>query len=299
MCRESNGSIWPRNNTFDDLHPYEYVFADGKRDFFVTQKSDSIVRPILDVIPLTAIDSLIRRCQPFTGNASKNALREFFRRNIFAHLLIGENFALHLDSRNSGGNTSDPTNREELLSHDGYSDVWASPTRYVLHDSPLEDVHARGFEGGRTLRAILPYGVESVLRHVAQENVQDTLIDGILQVRELDEYKTVRKLLYELRSRQSTGAEKGLVTIASEINKKTNSQGTFQVIMTFPLGSDPVLPKAAFDVLRPVPRWIGARLPRQLRARWAGRYLALAGRKDEVRQDTLQHLKRIFPNTFS
>jgi hypothetical protein len=288
-----------RSLAFNDLRPYEYVFANGKRDFFVTEKSNIFVRPILEAIPQSAIDRLIYLCRDFSGETSKGALEEFFRRNLFAHLLIGENFASHLDSRNSSSESNESADPEQRRSNNGFSDVWAAPTREVLQATTPGQAEFGQLDKNNDISVILPYGVETVLRHVARSNVKATLIAGILEVRQLAEYKALRSLLYEVRTSPSEEARRNIRTITREINNKTNSRGTLSINMSISTGSNPILPKIAFDVLRPVPRWIGASLPRRLRARWAGKYLSITGRKDEVQDAIDRHLKRIFPNTFA
>jgi len=301
IVRECGNYLGSDSTLFrSDVPPGEYQFANGTRDFFVNPDTEQRIRPLLDEISSTAVEKLVQWCRPIAPTVAQEALQELCRRSVFAHILIGENVASHLDHQVESRLRSDDEIGAPRREVDGFSDVWACDTRQTLQQyMPVREGTAaeEGFADSRAISAVVPYALEIVLRHTSMLDPVRSLIDGIAQVREIPEFNEVREMLYSYRKTRSHEAASDLRRVTDEINRMTNLSGPDRLRIT--VSTDlPITPKTSFDVLRPVGRWTGTKLPRQMRARWVGRYIAAGARKDETEKAVLEHLVRIFPNTF-
>lgn len=187
--------------------PLEYVFA-GRRDFFVTPTTEAQARKVMDAIKGGTIDRLVswahERSSPAitVAQARPEAIAEFCRRSIFAHLLTGENLVAR-------GDTAALQGRGVL------SDVSLCPTRasllLALKPSAEED------DGG-SVPLVMPYVMADLLERVEPgPDLCDRLCDRIAEQRLLPEYKILRQLLKNARVQRTSVAVNELKMFTREL----------------------------------------------------------------------------------
>jgi hypothetical protein len=284
-----------------DLPPCEYLFCDGRRDFFVNEGTDALVRPHLNGIPRPAIDWFKQQCIttcPSAAITHPAAIEEFCRRVLYAHVLIGENAAQNLDlnSRDFDGVAS--VWRDSGLVQ-SVSDLSFCPTRQDIRrvlNHPVDDSWEH--EEARFMTAVLPYLFERVLAnlHASRLPATSPLADALAAVRTQREVKTLRDLLKRLRARGTTEAAKELARYTDELSASTYASGKVEVEITTPSWKGPGA-KANTDLsvlLGESQQVIPGR-----RAHWALYRLRSQGSPAEVDQRITGSFMRLFPKTFA
>jgi hypothetical protein len=187
--------------------PLEYVFA-GRRDFFVTSTTDAQARKVLDAIKGGTLDRLVswahERSSPAitAAQARPEAIAEFCRRSIFAHLLTGENLVARGDTA-------------ALQGHGVLSDVSLCPTRASLL---LASKASADEDDGGPVPLVMPYVMADLLERVEPgPDLCDRLCDRIAEQRVLPEYKILRQLLKNARAQRTPAAVNELKLFTREL----------------------------------------------------------------------------------
>ena len=279
--------------------PNNYRFCDGKRDYFVNEKTEPLIRNHLDNVPPSAVQWLVQQCAKVRSSpVHPDAVEEFCRRVAFAHVLIGENATLYLDTtaRKVNG-TADCGWKSDKLLH-SVSDVSLCPTRQDLRRVlNLKPDRIYDTQEARFMTALMPYLFERVLANLPGSKLPSTsvFVHALASVRDQTEVRTVRDFFKKLRARGTSSAAAELANYTAVLTESQFVSAGVNVEVSSPEWTG--MPAKAKFLLAEGLLYVQKIIPGR-RAHWAVKRLQSQGSIAEVDHRISSRFKQMFPTTF-